>query len=371
MSAPAPVLRPQPLASALAASISGLLLLLCACGGTPLPKKVPPAVTVAAALRTDASRELELSGTLSAERSIALGFATLGTVEQVLVQEGQAVEPGQVLAVLTQRSYRDALGIAEAKAKQAEDAYRRLQPMHENRTLPDVKMVEVETGRAQAELAVSMARKNLGDTELRAPVRGVIAARNVEPGMSAAPGLPAFTLVQTRTMMATAPVGEMQVARVRRGAPARVTVPALGRTLEGEVREIAVAANPLTRTYDVKVALANPDGALRVGMIADVRLKVTGGIGDAVAVPPEAVRVDERGAPYVFVVLPDGKLQRRPVTLAGFAGEATALSGGLRAGERVVTSGTPMLADGMLVRVVDEARPGSIGDGVANGRAGR
>jgi hypothetical protein len=56
------------------------------------------------------------------------------------------------------------------------------------------------------------------------------------------------------------------------------------------------------------------------------------------------------------------------VTLAGFAGEATALSGGLRAGELVVTSGTPMLADGMLVRVVDEARPGSIGDGVASGR---
>jgi membrane fusion protein, multidrug efflux system len=324
--------------------------LFAGCAKTPPPApRTPPTVIVKPVARTDSARELRLSGALSAERSVSLGFATLGTVQQVMVDEGQAVRRGQTLAVLVPRTYQDALGIAKAKADQAEDAYRRLQPMYSRKTLPEVKMVEVETGRAQARLAVSMARKNLEDTVLKAPVAGIISSRHVNAGASAAPGLPAFTLVQTATMMATAPVPEMQVAKIKRGAPARVTIPALGKTLDGAVREIAVIANPLTRTYDVKVALPNPAGELRVGMIADVHLGI-GGDGGELVVPPAAIRVDERGATYVFVVS-NNTLQRRPVTVARFVGEGTALTEGVREGELVVTSGTPMLADGLTVRL--------------------
>lgn len=315
------------------------------------PPAVVPHVTVAPVVAVDGGRDLSLSGTLEAECSIALSFATLGTVEQVHVYEGQAVAKGQLLATLAARSYQDALGIAEAKAKQAEDAYRRLQPMYRNKTLPEVKFVEVETGREQAQLAVSIARKSLADTELRAPVPGIVAERRAEPGSSATPGLPAFTLVQTGTMTATAPVAEMQITKVTRGAPARVVVPALGKNFSGRVKEIAVSANPLTRTYDVKVSLPNPAGELRVGMIADVFLATGGGGAPLLVVPPEAIRVGEEGAPYVFVVPPDHTLQRRPVTVDRFVGEWTALSAGVREGELVVTSGTPMLADGIRVRV--------------------
>lgn len=344
----------------LCAACAAALLAAAGCSEAPPPLAVPaPRVRVAPVVPADGTRELSLSGTLSAERSIALGFATPGTVEQVLVQEGQAVGRGQLLATLASRSYQDALGIAEAKAKQAEDAYRRLLPMHQNKTLPEVKFVEVETGREQARLAVSIARKSLADTELRAPVSGIVAARNAEPGTSAVPGLPAFTLVQTGTMTAAAPVPEMQIGRIARGQAARVTVPAIGKTYAGTVREIAVAANPLTRTYDVKVAVPNPSGDLRVGMIADINLTIAAEdagaatAGEALlAVPPEAVRVDEEGAHYVFVVGPGSMLQRRPVTVHGFAGELTALANGVCEGERVVVSGTPMLFDGLAVRVV-------------------
>lgn len=347
---------PKRLRGSLAGPVAWLAVLMSAGGcqqpAPPLAAPLPVVVT-APVVRADGARELNLSGSLSAERSIALSFATVGTVERVLAQEGQAVEQGQLLATLSPRSFQDALGIAEATASQAEDAYRRLLPMHQNKTVPEVKFVEVETGREQARLAVSLARKNLADTELRAPMPGVVSSRHAEPGMSAAPGLPAFTIAQTATMTATAPVAERQVAKIKRGAAARVTVAAVDKTFAGEVREIAVAANPLTRTYDVKVALPNPSGELRVGMIADIHLKIGGGGGELLAVPPQAVRVDERGATYVFVVAPDKKLQRRPVTVARFVGESTALADGVREGELVVTSGTPMLSDGLAVRVLD------------------
>lgn len=332
-----------------------LALVSIGCGQAIAPAPPPPqSVTVAVAVETDSARTLRMSGTIEAERSTALSFAVPGTVEEVLVQEGQAVRSGQALARVGSRSYADALGIAKAKADQAEDAYKRLEPMHRNRTVPDVKWVEVETGVQQARLALSMAQKGVDDTVLRAPEAGVIARRNAEPGMTAIPGIPALTLVQTHTVFATAPVPETQVAGVHKGQRATVIVGALGRTFEGSVREVGVAANPLTRTYEIKVAVPNGDGALRVGMVAEVFLRQDNPVR-AVVVPPAAVRVDEMGRPCVYIVSPEGTLRRTPVEVSGFLGEGTSLTSGVKPGERVVTSGSPMLADGITVKVVEQA----------------
>jgi membrane fusion protein (multidrug efflux system) len=321
------------------------------CGRTDSAPAPLQTVKVATALRTDSARELRLSGTIEAERTLALSFAVPGTVEEVLVQEGEAVTRGQVLARLSAGSMRDALAIAQAKADQAEDAARRLEPMHLKGTLADVKWVEVETGLRQARHTLSIAQKNLDDTKLRAPGDGIVARRSAEAGATVPPGMSVITLVQTRTVLATAPVPEMQVSRIRTGQEARIVVAALDREFQGTVREIGAVADPLTRTYPIKVAVSNPKGDLRVGMVAELRVRWDDAT-PAVVVPREAVRVDETGTPCVFVVGPDGTVHRRQVEVTGFLGETTALSSGVAVGERVVTSGTPMLADGLSVRVL-------------------
>jgi RND family efflux transporter MFP subunit len=313
---------------------------------------------VHAAVRSEATRELRLSGTLAADRSSVVSFSTMGTIQQVLVEEGAQVKRGQVLARLFPRSFEDALGIAKAKADQAEDAYRRMEPMSKNKTLPEVKMVEIETGRQQARLSLSMAQKSLQDTVLQAPEAGVVSRRHVEPGANVIPGMPVVTLVQIRTLQATAPVPEKQISKVKKGDVAKVMVSALGKTLDGVVHEIAVIADPLTRTYEIKVAVPNSSQELRVGMVVEVRLRIPGEAA-GVVVPPEAVRVNEAGAPCVFVVDKDTRLQRRNIEVTGFIGEGTAIASGVAEGEMVVTSGTPMLAHGMAVNLAGGLKVGA------------
>lgn len=329
------------------------------CSHNARPKPIPPTVTVAQVVRSPSSRDLRLSGTLDAERSIPLSFTEPGTVQQVFVQEGDVVESGKVVASLVSKSFEDAVGVAEATANRAEDAYRRIEPMHKNQTIAEIKVVEAQTAVQQAEHALSIARKNLDDTVLRTPQAGIVAKREIEPGQTVVPGVPAIVLMQTRSVMAVAPVPETQIDKIKRGAEVRVIISALGKSMKGQVREIAVIANPLTRTYNVKIALPNPDGDLRVGMIAEIYLRVDGG-GEGLSVPPESIRTDEAGHSCVFVVTPDSKLQRRQVEVAGFAAENTALSGGVREGELVVTSGTAMLADGIAVHVVNPPSPGAV-----------
>ncbi len=314
---------------------------------TPPP---PPVVKTAVVERTDSARDLRMSGTIDAERSTVLSFAVPGTIQEVLVDVGQGVRRGQVVARLTPTSFGHALGIAVAAQERAEDVYRRLEPMHRNGTVPAVKWVEAQTTLEAARHSVELARKNLDDSVLRAPDEGIVARRSIELGATVAPGAPAFVLVQTRVVRAIAPVPEAQIARIRVGQPARVSVAALRREFTGKVYEVGVVADPLTRTYPVKITLANPEGVLKVGMVVDAFLPLPGE-ASALAVPREAVRIDERGSPCVFVVAPDGKLQRRKVDVLGFVAERTALTAGVNEGEQVVVSGTPMLADDVAVRV--------------------
>lgn len=310
---------------------------------------LPPVVRISAASASTSSADLMLSGSLEADLSVAVSFKGMGTVQKVLVSEGQSVRQGQILAIQDAASLKDQLATAKAKARQAEDAYDRLEPMHKNGTIPEIKWVEVETGRDQARSLVSMARRNLEDAALHAPLSGIVAKRSVEPGEQAPLGLAAFTIVQTGTMLATVPVAEKEVTRLRPGIPARVRVDASGREYVGKIREIGIEADPLTRTYKVKVAIPNPGGELRVGMVADVRLHGTAN-APTVTVPTAAVLVDASDRRFLWVES-QGKVQRRTVRVAGFLKEAVAIDSGITAGENVVISGTPMLSDGAAVRV--------------------
>jgi RND family efflux transporter MFP subunit len=341
-----------------ALALATTAMALAGCHEQPVPAAAPPTVKVAQVVRAGSAGDLRISGTLDAERSIPLSFGEIGTVQQVLVQEGDFVPAGKVLARLNPRTYEDEIGVAQATSNRAADALHRIEPMHKNQTIAEIKVVEAQTGVQQAEHTLSIARKNLDDTYLRAPQAGIVARRAIEPGQTAIPGAPAIVLMQIGSVMAVAPVPETQIGKVKRGEKVRVAIPALGKSLTGEVHEIAVIADPLTRTFNVKITLANPSGELRVGMIAEIYLHTEGGT-ETLAVPPEAIRTDETGHPCVFVATPDGKLQRRRVEVTGFAGEQTAVANGVHEGELVVVSGTAMLADGIRAHISNAQAQGA------------
>jgi RND family efflux transporter MFP subunit len=321
-----------------------------ACRGEEVSRQIePPVVRVFQVGLADSSNGLLLSGELEADMSVAVSFKGLGTVESVVAREGQVVRKGQLLATLERGALEDQHAAAKAKASQAEDAWKRMEPMHRNGTLPEIKWVELETGLEQARSMEAIARRNLDDARLLSPIDGVVARRNVEAGEATPVGAAAFTIVRTGTMLSAVSVSERDVASVKVGDPATVDVPAVGRIVSGRVRDIGVQADPFTRTYKVKVAIANPSGALRIGMVTRTNLRVPGRAGVPV-VPVSAVLVDENERRYAWIVT-DSVVHRRFLRLGGFAGEGLEVDSGLVAGEVVVASGTPMLSDGVRIRV--------------------
>jgi len=334
---------------ALGLGVGGLLLMGGCLGHQEPLERTAPVVKVARIAASDSAQDLVVSGQMDAATSVAVSFGTLGSVERVLASEGQKVSKGQILAVLDEGYLRDHLAIAKAKSDQAEDAWKRMEPMHRSGSLPDIKWVEVETGRDQARSSVSMSQRNLDDALLKSPLTGIVSKRAIEPGERAQPGVSAFTVVDTRTMLATLSIPEKDISRIRPGMAARVDVQAVGRKLTGKVKEVGVAADPFTRTYKVKVEVANPDGVLRVGMLAQVRLAVPGRKGTPIA-PVASLLVDERDGKYVWT-LTDSVIHKRGVRIGALLQEGIAIDSGLAVGETVVVSGTPMLSEGLHVVV--------------------
>jgi len=128
--------------------------------------------------------------------------------------------------------------MAFQKLQQAQDAYDRLKPMHENGTLPEIKWVEVETGLSQAKSATAIAKKGLDDTKLYAVTAGVIGKKSIQEGENVFPNITVFELFDISKVHVKIPVPEDEISSFKKGDQATITVGAISKTINGIVREI-------------------------------------------------------------------------------------------------------------------------------------
>ncbi|MDD5087332.1 MAG: efflux RND transporter periplasmic adaptor subunit [bacterium] len=308
----------------------------------------PRTITVGIQEVRQSSSEMDIAycGTIEEALTVPLTFAVLGTVSEVHVHEGDRVRQGDLLATLNTETWRNSYEMATAKLTQAEDAYRRLKPMHESGSLPAIKWVEVETGLHQAEAAAAVAKKSLADCSLRATVDGIVGRRSIEPGMGANPALSAITLVRIDTVYAKISVAESEIAVIKKGMKSTVSVSALGKTrLAGVVEQVGVMADPLMHTYRVKIAIPNEDHTLLPGMLCNVWI-LDPRRPAAVVVPTGSVMVDESGRHYLFIAdTVKSVARRREVTPALFVNTGVELTSGVEAGEWIIVSGQQKLSD--------------------------
>jgi len=209
----------------------------------------------------------------------------------------------------------------------------------------------------EAQSQIVSARIAVGDTNLVAPMPGVIAAKQVERGDLVNAGTLAFTLDDTRVVKVDFGVPDNMLAHFRMGSPVPVELEALGRSLTGRVTEIAASANRESRVFNIEVTLPNTDHTLKVGMIATVRMDQANP-QTVPLVPLTALITAESGSNdySVFTIQEqDGKqfARLKSVRIGEPVGKSVVVNEGLLPGERIIVNRTNQLADGTLVRIID------------------
>jgi multidrug efflux system membrane fusion protein len=349
---------------------TAMLGTIVACGKREPPPAPPLPVTVTPVGPVDGGgTETRYSGAINADASVDVAFRVSGIVDEVTrmrgadgrmrhLQDGDAVRRGDPLARLRQNEFRDQVSDAEASLRQAQADFERTAQLYENRSVSkadyDAAYARYTAGRARQSQAVL----SLQDATLRSPIDGVILKRTVEPGSLAGPSAPAFTVANTRVVKVLFGVPDVIVARLKLGGRLTIQAEAMpGETLEGRITRIAPAADPSSRVFEVEAALPNPDGRMKVGMLATLRLGDRGPDGGLFVPLAAVVRPAGDSSGYAVYVVRDSSggaaaARLKRVSLGDVSGNLIAVREGLQPGERVIVRGATIVADGQAVQIM-------------------
>lgn len=326
-----------------------------------------PTVTVVVPGRTTTGRVVTASGPLAAKRDQPIGIAgTGGRVIRVLVDAGQWVQAGQVLAVvdrsveMQQASQLAAqIDAAKANAALAQSNYNRAIALQgrgfvskaeidSKKATRDAAFAQVKV--AQAQLAET--RAQIGRLNVTAPASGLILARSVEVGQIVSPGSGAlFRLAEGGQMEMRAQLSQQDLAFVHVGMPAQVTPVGSQQSVTGNVWQVAPMIDPQSRLGDVRIAV--PYGpSMRPGGFADAR--ISSGTTTAPMLPQSAVLSDDAGN-YLYIINGKNEVERRDIKIGNVSDEGVTIASGINGNEAVVLSAGPFLNPGQKVKPRREA----------------
>ena len=333
-------------------------------GGPARGGEQVPSVTVAAPGRHTVAREVSATGTLAARREMPVGVAGEGgIVTRVLVEAGQWVSAGQVLAtvdrsvqVQTASSLAAQVTVARADAVLAQAELDRAAQLVDRGFISKADLQRRTATRDAANARVKVAEASLaeararnGRLDIRAPAAGLVLSRGAEPGQIVSSGSGAlFRMAMGGQMEMRALLSEGDLASIRVGSRATVTPVGSARSFAGEVWQIAPLIDPQTRQGTARIALRY-DQALRPGGFAAA--SIVGGSAYQPELPDSAIQSDDRGN-YVYVVGKGDLVERRDVKLGQVSDAGVAIASGLDGTERVVLSAGGFLAPGQKVKPI-------------------
>ncbi|MDG9966811.1 efflux RND transporter periplasmic adaptor subunit [Achromobacter mucicolens] len=325
-------------------------------GGWSMP---PAKVAVAPAVQADFPVMLAGIGSLEATRQVMVAAEVDGRVAQILFTPGEAVKAGQLLVQLNDAPEQGELARLQAQARNARallDRTRRLVPLQAaTREQLDQAVADHE----QAAADVRRVQALIDQKRIKAPFDGVLGVRRVNLGQFARAGDPLVSLTDASSLYANLTLPEQALGALRVGQPVAVTVDAhAGREFPGKVTTVEPQVDPGTRTVRVQALLTNPDGALSAGMYAQGRIGLPDR-PDVITVPETAVSYSAYGD-SVYVVTPPEAGAAAPTVRQAYVKTGERLRGrvvvteGLKAGDRVVTSGQLRLHNGAAVEILPD-----------------
>jgi RND family efflux transporter MFP subunit len=325
-------------------------------------------VKVAMVAAAPEGRTLTFSGVVRPRIESNIGFRVGGKMVERAVNVGDRVTVGQVIArlddtdlKLAEASAKAAVASARTRRDVARDNLERAKPLLAQQFISqasyDIRRNEFDAAVSALETAEAQLRQAANATgyaRLTADKAGIVTSVMAEPGQVVGAGQAVIAIAEAGAIEVAIGVPEQDAGRLAVGQLAKVALwVGAGADVEGKIREIAGQADPASRTYGVRVAVAAPPKAMRLGMTATVAIRVDGE-GAGMVVPLTAL-TEADGATAVFVVDAEKRTVRRTaVTVVGPAADGIRVAGGLNAGDMVVTAGVQFLRDGMRVRLPGE-----------------
>ena len=357
---------------ALAAALLLPLALLLGCS-RPAPQPEPVrAVKVVTISASGMQSRNEFAGEVRPRVESRLGFRVAGKITQRQAEIGQHVQAGALLAQLDPQDYRLAADVARAQVAAAltnrdlaAADYKRYLALRDQNFISGAELERRETTLKAAQAQLDQAQAQLAAqgnqaryTNLVADVSGVVTAVEAEPGQVVSAGTPVVRIAADGPRDVMFAVPEDKIAAVRPGTDVEVRLWASNTALNGRVREVAASADPVTRTYPVKVSLEG-QGQPPLGATVTVLPQALSHAGaQVIRIPTSALRQEGQGSAVWVLDKQTMTVKSQPVQVATADGNEAVIGAGLTPGMVIVSAGVHVLAPGQKVTVWQEKTSG-------------
>jgi multidrug efflux system membrane fusion protein len=338
---------------------------LVACSKTEAPLEPLRSVKLVTVAGSDLTADGTFSAEVRARVESRLGFRVGGQLVQRAVEPGQRVVAGQLLAVLDAQDFELAASAAQAQVSAAQSQrdlaladFKRFEALKAQNFISGAELERREASLKAADAALSQAKANAqaqgnqaGYARLVASHAGVITGVEAEVGQVVSAGQPIVRLAHDGPRDAVFAVSESIIMALKTGQNMQATVLSTGQTVQGKVRELAAIADPVTRTFTVKLAM--DDGmALPLGATLNVRAPgLSGSASTAIVLPTSALRQEGQGTAVWVLDETTMTVKSQAVQLGPVNGNDVVVSSGLTSGQKVVSAGVHVLSPGQKVTI--------------------
>lgn len=314
-------------------------------------KAIP--VVVSSIKDTTITRSIDLVGTLAPWKEANLGAQTTARISKIFVEEGIAVQEGDLLFQM------DDTQLAQAKIQydMLKDDFNRMKPLYEQGSISKQEFDKVKAAYESSEYSYKLLLIN---TQFKAPFAGVITAKKMNEGevfmLAPTGGAPSVvTLMQINPLKLEVSISEQYFKNVKLGLKTKLEVDAYpGSSFEGTVNKINPTINRDTRTFNVEIKIPNPKQALRPGMYVIAKL-FTGAETITAVHRSSILRMPASNVFYTFVI--ENNIAKRVTVIRGDEyDEIVEITSGLKAGNIIATTGHSLLNDGSLVKITEGVR---------------
>ncbi len=308
-------------------------------------------VTAFSATNSKFEHFFTVQGNIETDRNAQVYPETQGIVLNILVVEGQQVQKGQTLMTLDTDIVQKNIVEVETQYTLAKDVLERQERLWKQNIGSEVQYLEAKTNKERLENTLSTLRSQASLGVVKAPFAGVVDKITPKLGEIASPMAPVARIVSLDNMYVTANVSESYLPVVKENMRTEVVIPGID-TVDAVVSRVGRFINPENRSFEIGVKLEETD-KLRPNMYCALRIYDTV-LDSVITIPNSLIQQDTKGSEFVFLLDSAGasqKVRKQVITTGASAGDITLITGGLKAGDRIVDKGARRVVDGQEVEV--------------------
>lgn len=289
---------------------------------------------------------LEVQGRIDGDENVAVSPKTIGVITSIDVKEGEAVKKGQVLAHLDDAVMKKSIAELDSTLTYATNLYNKQKNLWNQKIGSEVQYLTAKNTKESLESKKKTLKEQLDMYKIVSPINGTIEDIPVKIGQSAAPGIPAFRVVNLNKVKVVSDVAETYSAKLKTGYKVKIYFPDLDKEIDAKITFASKYINTINRTFVVESKLDNPSDEYRANMIAVV--KINDYHADSVIVIPVNALQKIDGKEYVYLNA-GGKATKTLVTTGKSYNGYTEILSGLKKGDKLISVGYQNLEDGEMI----------------------